>query len=155
MPGECRAGSSVYKKTGGRPEDSQNRKCHVMRVTEREDQELHRLGFTNGSVWTRQCTEYVHACPHLRPHPHSAHVCIMCNGLVRAEEDVHWSVYMHKLAVSLACHFWGAVHCVFRWGCSQAKKSLITLAGQQVPGIQSLPPRTETTNSSHSTQHSY
>lgn len=93
MPGECRAGSSVYKKTGGRPEGSQNRKCHVMRVTEREDQELHRLGFTNGSVWTRQCTEYVYACPHLRPHPHSAHVSIMCNGLVRAEEDVHLSVY--------------------------------------------------------------
>lgn len=61
--------------------------------SQREDQELHSRRSTNGSVWARQCTECVYACPHLCPHPHGAHVSIMCNGLVRAGADVHLSVY--------------------------------------------------------------
>lgn len=124
----------------------------MWRVTERQHQELQSLGITNGSVWARQCTQYVYACPHLHPHPHGAHVSITCNGLVRAGEEVHLSVF--ECTSWQSCRTSGSRPLCVEMGCSWAKKSPIA-RWTASPGIQSLPPRTETTNSSYDTQRFY
>lgn len=78
MPAECRAGSSVYKKTGGRPEDSQNRKCHVMRVTERERTKSSTASGLQmvlcGQDSAQSMFMHVHTCARI----HTALMCPLC-----------------------------------------------------------------------------
>lgn len=106
--GSAEQGHSVYKETGGKLDDSQNRKCHVMRVTEREDQELPHLRITNGSVWAgetvRKVSMHANACTHI-PWCSCVPQVYRCSCV---GEDVHMSMYSAQASSRLARQLWGA-----------------------------------------------